>query len=116
MASSFSILLRIVGDVTGCGINLREMMDHQFQYPLADRRRCNFLLPPTLDDLTACFSILLRIVGDVTVRDRQIEADLVSFSILLRIVGDVTTASLWTPWHGASCFSILLRIVGDVTF
>ena len=37
-----------------------------FQYPLADRRRCNNLTRWTALNLFGCFSILLRIVGDVT--------------------------------------------------
>mgnify|MGYP005851904275 CR=1 FL=1 len=112
-AVRFSILLRIVGDVT---VNDREISfqhgrfqypladrrrcnrrlnfpgnaPEQFQYPLADRRRCNLHASSVSSSATSSFSILLRIVGDVTPLTITTAPDHGRFSILLRIVGDVT--------------------------
>ena len=63
---------------------------HSFQYPLADRRRCNPVATPATPRNADRFSILLRIVGDVTIAQRRPTVVQERFSILLRIVGDVT--------------------------
>ena len=86
-----------------------------FQYPLADRRRCNYRSHSIAVFAPRRFSILLRIVGDVTATAQAVAADLCRFSILLRIVGDVTSIDPAIRQEIAERFSILLRIVGDVT-
>ena len=111
----FSILLRIVGDVTSYPA-VDPPRRHPFQYPLADRRRCNQAGPRPPRCRHHGFSILLRIVGDVTARLSALAPSLPGcFSILLRIVGDVTYDSVCALCGAAQRFSILLRIVGDVT-